>query len=265
MPRPTQTALKGRARALLAAMTERARWIYAVPRDEGANVQPILEAAGLVCEERDPAAGVARFALRPSPPAPSPFQGEGVKKTQGEGVKVQGEGVRERVKVQGEGVKKASFVIFDSPDLEVMLLEAAGEDAPPILAQVLDRTGFYAQSQLIGTALDIGDPEASKSLRTLAHMVVGWDEDWSDLFLLHLAAPDPIVRHEAALALSVAAMVAHETGPAIGLLEEARRRETFPKLKETIGEAIALLTASSGGPVEVSPEAPPQGAPPRGH
>lgn len=247
MPRPTQTALKGRARALLAAMTERARWIYAVPRDEGAKVQPILEAAGLVCEERDPAAGVARFAPRPSPPAPS-----------------QGEGVKEGVEAQGAGVK-ASFVIFDSADLEVMLLEAAGDDAPPILAQVLDRTGFYAQSQLIGTALDVADPEASKSLRTLAHMVVGWDEDWSDLFLLHLAAPDPIVRHEAALALSVAAMVAHETGPAIALLEEARRRETFPKLKETIGEAIALLTASSGGPVEVSPEAPPAGTPPRGH
>jgi hypothetical protein len=241
MPRPTETALKGRARALLAAMTERARWIYAVPRDEGEKVQPILEAAGLVCEERDPAAGVARFGVapRPSPPAPSPSQGEGV---------------------------KASFVIFDSSELEVMLLEAAGDDAPPILAKVLDRTGFYAQSQLIGTALDVRDPEASKSLRTLAHMVVGWDEDWSDLFLLHLAAPDPIVRHEAALALSVAAMVARETGPAIAPLEEARRRETFPKLKETIGEAIALLTASSGGPVEVSPEAPPTpaGTPPRG-
>src|SRR5262249_7997518 len=132
-PRPTDTALKGRARALLAAMTERTRWIYAVPRDETKQVQPILETADLVCEERAQAAGIARFS-EPS---------------------------------------KISFVVFDNPELEMMLIETAGEDAPPILAQVLDKTGFYAQSQLIDTALNVHDPETNKTLRTLAHMVVG--------------------------------------------------------------------------------------------
>ena len=230
MPRPTETALKGRARGLLAAMTERARWIYAVPREDRENVPPILEAAGLVCEERDAGAGVARFGVRrPSASVDPTGAGQG-----SSGAPVQ-----------------ASFVVFDSPELEVMFIEASGEGAPPILAAVLDRTGFYAQSQLLRTALDVRDPEASKALRTLAHMVVGWDEDWSDLFLLHLASPDPIARHEAVAALSVAALVAREAAPAIGLLEEARRREKFPKLNETLGEAITLLSMSSGKPVEV--------------
>ena len=85
---------------------------------------------------------------------------------------------------------QASLVLFDSPDLDVAFVEAAGPEAPAILADILDRTGFYAQSTLLGTALDVKDPEAPKALRTLAHMVVGWDEDWGDLFLLHLASPD---------------------------------------------------------------------------
>ena len=68
-------------------------------------------------------------------------------------------------------------------------------------------------------------------------MVVAWDEDWSDLFLLHLASPDPVVRHDATLALTVAVMVARDAGPAPALLEEAIRREKFPKLKETMREA----------------------------
>jgi hypothetical protein len=217
MPVPTDTALLGRARVLLEAMTERARWIYAVPRElDGAlvasSVRAMLEARKLRCDEEDAAARVARF-------------------------------VDERGKV--------AVVTFDSPELDVLLVEASGPEAPPLL----ERTGFYAQSQLLRTALDVRDPEASKALRTLAHMVVAWDEDWSDLFLLHLASPDAIARHEATLALSVAAMVARDAGPAKLLLDEALRREKFPKLRETMSEALQVVEAMTGGPVALKPDA----------
>ncbi|MBK8251431.1 MAG: hypothetical protein IPK82_02025 [Polyangiaceae bacterium] len=217
MPMPTETALKGRARALLEAMTERARWMYAVPRDhdEAATAQAILENAGLRVEERDEKAHVLRLSL--------------------------------------EG-KNASFVLFDSPDLEVLLVEGTGSDAPEYLARVLEKTGFYAQSQLLKTALNIRDEEATKALKTLAHMVVAWDEDWSDLFLLHLASPDPIVRHEAVMALTIATMVARDPGPAPALLEEAKKRENFPKLRDTIHEALQLVSGMAGDPVAVNAE-----------
>lgn len=211
MPRPTETALKLRARALLEAMTDRARWIYALPRGEGPEAaQAIAIGQGLREASRDAAAGVARW--------------------------------------EGEG---AAIVVFDSVDLDVAFVEASGPEAPKALSAILDRTGFYAQSKLIGTALDVRDPEAGKALRTLAHMVVAWDADWADLFLLHLASPDPIVRHDAAIALSVAVMVAHDAGPARALLDEAIRRETYPKLRETLGEVMSLVEGLTGGPVEV--------------
>jgi hypothetical protein len=76
-------------------------------------------------------------------------------------------------------------------------------------------------------------------------MVVAWDEDWADLFLLHLASPDPSVRHDAALATVVAAFSARQVEPARSLLEEAQRREAFPKLKETLGEAVQAVAAMS--------------------
>jgi hypothetical protein len=88
-------------------------------------------------------------------------------------------------------------------------------------------------------------------------MVVAWDEDWSDLFLLHLASPEPVVRHEAATALTIATMVARDPGPALALLEEARRRETFPKLRETLAEALQIISGTTGGPVEIKPGDPP--------
>ena len=217
MPRPTETALKGRARGLLEAMTARARWIYAVPSDLGAQAaRPIALAAGLRLEEEEPGALAARF---------------------------------------GNEKGTASLVTFESPELEVMLLEGRGEDAPPILADILEKTGFYAQSTLLGTALDVRDPEAGKALRTLAHMVVAWDEDWSDLFLLHLAAPDPMIRHDAVLAVTTAVMVAGDAGPAPALLEEAIKREKFPKLKDTMAEALNVIRGVTGGPVEISPDA----------
>jgi hypothetical protein len=216
MPRPTETALRGRARALLEAMTERARWIYALPRGEGpAAARAIAAEKGLRCEEDDAAAGAARFAREDG---------------------------------------KASLVLLDSPDLDVALVEAAGPEAPAILADILDRTGFYAQSTLLGAALDVRDSEAPKALRTLAHMVVAWDEDWSDLFLLHLASPDPVIRHDAVLALTVAVMVAHDPGPAPALLDEAIRREKFPKLRDTMTEAREVVAAATGGPAQAKPE-----------
>lgn len=213
MPIPTETALKGRARALLEAMTDRARWMYAVPRDQGeaAAARAILEEHGLRVAETDDKAGVARLE------SPS---------------------------------GKAAFVLYDAADLEVLIIEATGPDAPEALAKILERTGFYAQSQLLKAALDVRDPEAPKALKTLAHMVVAWDEDWSDLFLLHLASPDPIVRHDAAMALTVATMVARDPGPALALLEEAKRREKFPKLHDTLEEAIQVISGLHGGPVK---------------
>lgn len=242
MPAPSDSALRARARTLLEAMTERARWIYAVPRDPGGaaadpaaageagepgeagspSVRPparaMLEARGLRCEDEDAGGRVARYAND-----------------------------------RGD----ASFVVFDSPELGVLLLEAEGSGAPPILGEVLAVTGFLAQSELLRTALDVQGSRAGKALRVLAHMVVAWDEDWSDLFLLHLASPDPVARHEATLAVSVAALVARDPGPTKALLDEARRRERFPKLRETMDEALRLIEAMTGGPVEITPDAGP--------
>jgi hypothetical protein len=216
MPVPTDTALRARARGLVEAMTERARWIYAVPRAIGdAHAASIIEACGLVCEERDEAAKVARYA---------------------------------------NDSRKATMVTFSHVELDVMLLEAAGPEAPEVVRRVLDKTGFYAQSDLLRTALDVHHPETTLALKTLAHMVVAWDEDWSDLFLLHLASPDPIARHGAVLAVGVAVLVAREPGPALALLEEARRRERYPKLRDTMGEAIQMIHAATGGPVMVEPD-----------
>lgn len=232
MKLPSETALRGRAKTLIEAMTERTRWVYAVPRGAGegvenasaptcaASVEAILEAEGLRCEERDSSSGVVRYSTEN---------------------------------------RAISFVLFDNADLEVLLVEAEGGDAPKVLAKVLEKTGFYAQSTLLKTALDVRDEEAPKALRTLAHMVVAWDEDWSDLFLLHLASPDPVVRHEATLALSIAAMVAREAGPAAELLNEAIRREAYPKLKDTMREALNLVQGMMGGPVEIMPQAEPGG------
>jgi hypothetical protein len=212
MPAPGDSALLARARVLLAAMTERARWIYAVPRRD-LDIHAMLTAEGLLCEAEDKAAGVARFATKRA---------------------------------------GASFVVFDSPDLGVLLIEAEGSGAPPILARVLNATGFLSQSELLRAALDVSDERSSKALRVLAHMVVAWDDDWSDLLLLHLASPDPIARHVATAATCVAAMIARDAGPTKELLGEALRREKFPKLRETMAEALRLVEAMTGGPVELS-------------
>src|SRR5262245_11747841 len=103
MPRPTETALRGRARALLEAMTARARSTAAVPRADGpAPLRALAAAAGLRVEDEE--GGAARWS---------------------------------------SDEVKASLVVLDSAELEVMLVEAAGDDAPPILADILERAGFY--------------------------------------------------------------------------------------------------------------------------
>lgn len=197
MRRPTETALKSRARALLEAMTARLRWIYAVPRDDGpAAVRAVALAEGLVAKDD------------------ATFTNE-------------------------EGT--ATITTRDAEALDVLFVEAAGEDAPPILAKILEQAGFYAQSTLLGTAFDVRDEEAPSALGTLAHLVVAWDEPWRELFALHLAAPDPAVRRAAIASLAIAAATAHEPGPAAALLDAALAKEQMAEVAETMRSARQKL------------------------
>lgn len=212
MPPITEAALKERARALLVGMTERSRWVYAVPGEQFANVLGLLEAEGI--------AKVAEEA-----------EGKVVRHVSDD--------------------EAAVFVIFANEKLDVVLVEAEGDAAVPTMQKLLEKTGFLPQSKLWGDALDIGGPRATRSLQILAHMAVFWDEDWTDLFLLHLASPDAVVRRDALTATTLAAMVARDAPPAIELLEEARRREKFPKLAEAIDEALRVLRSVDGQPLDL--------------
>jgi hypothetical protein len=133
-----------------------------------------------------------------------------------------------------------TLVTLERQDL-VVVLQAYGPTTVDRLGPLLERTGFVPQSHLLGEAYAVGGPEASNALTTLAHMVVAWDEDWADLFLLHLASPDPVARHEAALSTVVAAFSARQPEPARSLLAEALSRESFPKLKDTLREALQAV------------------------
>jgi hypothetical protein len=213
VPQVTQAALKERARTLLVAMTERSRWVYALPNaSDFATVRAIFAAEGIA-------------------PSATEADGKVVKYEQGD----------------------ASFVVFDaSVELGAVLLTGIGDDATPWIRAILDATGFVPQSGLWERALAIGQPEATLALKLLAHMAIGWDDDWSDLFLLHLASPDPVVRHDATSALTMAAMVAGEADAALLLLEEARKRETYPKLADTLDDALRVLRAFRGDPAELA-------------
>lgn len=203
MPRPTETALKSRARALLEAMNERSRFVYAVPRDDGpAAVRAVTEAEGMRRTDED--AHTARYA-----------------------------GDRGEV----------TLTTRDIEDLDVLIVEAAGADAAPLLAKLLDQAGFYAQSTLLGSALDVGDEEAPEALATLAHMVVAWDKPWRDLFALHLGSSDAAVRRHAARSLLDAARAARAAGPAKELLEEAVKRAEDEGELTLMREALASLAA----------------------
>jgi hypothetical protein len=203
--RPSPTALKARARTLLERMTDRQRWIYALPPIETREHLPkVLTARGFAIQETEAEGKVAKW-------------------TNADG--------------------SASFAVLERDDLDVVLVEAAGPGAVEPLQALLGKTGFFAQSALLESAFDVATDDARKALLTLSHMVVAWDGDWGDLFLLHLASPDPIVRHDAVTALTVAAMVARDRGPAPELLAEAAKRETYPKLKDQIEEASKCVAA----------------------
>lgn len=200
MRRPTETALKSRARALLEAMTARSRWIYAVPRDDGpAAARAVAEAEGLRATE------------------------EGA------------------ITTWIDAAGAAVLVARDAPDLDVIVLEARGKAAVPLVAKVLDEAGFYAQSTLLGTAFDVRDEEAPSALGTLAYMAVAWDDAWRDLFALHLAAPDAAVRREAAASLVIAASTSGAPAPVRALLEAAAAKEKEADVEGALRAALARL------------------------
>jgi hypothetical protein len=186
-------------------MSNRGRFVYAVPREEARkHLAKVLADSGFVLRETDDAGRVSKWS---------------------------------------NAEETSSFLVLERDDLDVTFIQGDGSDAVAPLGAILDKTGFFAQSTLLESAFDVGTDDARKALLTLAHMVVAWDADWADLFLLHLAAPDPVVRHDAVTALTVAAMVARDRGPAAELLAEAAKRETYPKLRETIDDARRLVAA----------------------
>lgn len=210
----TATALKGRARRMLLDMTERSRWIYALPRLGTMDKLAVLLAEHGVARVADDAGGT--------------------------------------VVAYGQDVSSVHVVAFDSRDLEVVLLEGSGSAVVPVMQAILETTGFVPQSELWRRALALGEPDCARSLKILAHMVVAWDDDWVDLFLLHLASPDAISRREAVLATTLAAMVARDVGPALTLLSEAHGREKFPQLGQTMAEAIRILEAYDGRALDLT-------------
>ena len=214
MPKVTDAALKERARQLLVDMTTRERWIYALP-DPSAAVATV---AGVLAD-----AGIAEI--------DSAADGH-VRKYQ-------------------DGSDGMHILVFDHQGAGMVLVEARGAAAVPHMQRILERTGFVPQSKLWGAALSISNEDAAASLTLLAHMAVAWDEDWSDLFILHLASPDPIVRHEAVKSLLIAAMVSGEPAPGLTLLREGHQREQYPQLRATIGEAVGVLEAFGGDPVSL--------------
>lgn len=207
MARVTQAALVDRARSLMSDMMDRERWIYAVPAGNLAAVLQILEDGGVVRTEQVESGEVVKLVCERPP---------------------------------------MSFIVFESEELQCVMVEARGISSASLMRTIVENVGFIKQSALLGAALDVGDPECARALRTLAHMVVSWDEDWSDLFLLHLASPDAVVRDTAASSLVIGAMVADAVDPACELLQEAARRERFPKLRDKLSEAVDVLRAFSG-------------------
>jgi hypothetical protein len=211
----TQESLKDRARALLVAMTERGRFVYALPREESfAKALAMAAEQGLKEEAREAEGSVVKF-----------------------------------VDTQEQGA--AHLIVFDNAALDVVLMEGASAAVVPVMQAILEETGFVPQSGLWASALDIGEPGCGRALAILAHMAVAWDDDWTDLFLLHLASPDALVRREVVGSLTLAAMVCGDAAPALELLGEARRRERFPKLTESIDDAVRVLKAFVGETVEL--------------
>lgn len=218
MPRIAQTALTERARTLLVAMGERERWIYALPRPGTADwLASFMEGQGVPRLASEADGAVVKYGL-----------------------------------AEGAAGSPMHFVAFDNPDLDVVLLEAHGASAAPLLRAIVEARGFVPQSRLWGLALDVADPGCVGALATLAHMAAVWDEDWTDLFILHLASPDAVVRHAAVTSLVVAAMVANAPAPALELLAEASTREKLPQLQKAMEEAAGVVRAFRGDPVSLA-------------
>jgi len=205
MKTPTESDLVARSREIVHRMHDVERWAYAIDLTKDSSLlTAAIAAAGYRLADEDKAAGVRRYEAEGSPPD--------------------------------------ALVTMARPDLGVCVLQAHGPSTVDRLGPVLEATGFVPQSRLLARAYAVGEPDASAALTTLAHMVVAWDEDWADLFLLHLASPDPVARHEAALATVVAAFSARQVEPARALLAEAHARESFPKLKDTLAEAVKAVS-----------------------
>jgi hypothetical protein len=214
MKPPSPTALIQRARALVVRMHVVERWAYAVDASVSREkLERAIGDAGYALVERDAEAKVTRYE------APSLSEASSA---------------------------PDALVTLERPDLELILMQAYGSTTPDRLRPVLTATGFVPQSQLLRSAYAVGEAGSSRALTALAHMVVAWDDDWADLFLLHLASPDPVARHEACLATVVAALSAGAREPARTLLNEAHARERFPQLKTTLAEAAAVVDAIAG-------------------
>jgi hypothetical protein len=213
MRAPSPRALTDRARTLVVQMHSVERWAYAVDSAVPAeSVRAAILSAGYLLVEEEAKSPVARY------------------------------------EAQTDRDDADAIVTLRREDLGVTVLQAYGRTTPDRLGPILEATGFVPQSSLLRRAYDVGQDDARKALTTLAHMVVVWDEDWADLFLLHLASPDPIVRHDAVLATVVAALSSREREHARVLLDEARRHEKFPRLADTMTEALAAVERIPSSP-----------------
>lgn len=210
---PTDADLRDRARILVSRMIEVGRVDYAVPASvPRERLEAAIVAAGLTLRETA------------SPPLEAPPATE------------------LDVTRWSDETGDDQLVLLWRPDLAVHLFEVRGPGAVDRARAILEHVPFVPQSELLRAAIDVASPDAGKALLVLAHACVVWDDDWGDLFLLHLASPDPIARHNAVACTFLAAMVSGAHAPAAALLQEAAAREKFPKLRETIDDAIARLS-----------------------
>jgi hypothetical protein len=206
--------LQSRAKTLVERMVEVGRVVYAVPTHiDRAKVEAAIQSAGLKLRE---------VAAPPLMDAKDDWHDDVTRWT--------------------DESADDELVLLERPDLGVHIFEVRGPHAFDRARAVLDRVPFVPQSKLLREAIDVASPDAPKALLVLAHQCVKWDDDWTDLFLLHLASPDPLARHNAVSCTFLAAMISGARLSAVELLREASRREKFPKLKETIDDAVQRLS-----------------------
>jgi hypothetical protein len=140
-----------------------------------------------------------------------------------------------------EGPDGARIELIDRADLEVRLIRASGEAAAPVLAEILESTGFYAQSTLLESASDPTEPEAGIALATLVEMAVTFDQDWRSLLLAHLAAPLDPVRRAAIDSCAVLAARAASRSAIREILDAVRQVEADPELQAALRARILEL------------------------